>query len=925
MRLYLAFLILFCLQQPLLAQHQNRLPSEKQHDVGTREILKIKSEKILVDIGGRITQRMQNTTVFTAPDTVCVNSPVPIKNTSVGASNFYWNFCVANASTNPVGTNLGNYGFSLAVFVDYAKDGDNYYAFVTNNMPGRLIRLDFGKSLLNTPTARDFGNMGGVIPDYCEGIQLVKNEGRWYAIIVGNKPIGRIVKIDFGPSLSNNTPTATNWGNIGDLAFPTDLHLFQNGSEWFGLTINAETNSITRFNFTNSFANTPTGVNLGNIGSLSYPTGIFAISKNGTWHAFVTNAGSGVAHSTNASLTRLDFGNSLLNTPTGTNLGNPGNTLSSARDITIYQSCDEIFGFVVNNSIGSDIVKLNFNNTLTSTPLAVSIGNTGRLSFPHGISKLFRVENDLYSFVTNVNNNSITRLKFEGCNTSSLAYSNLENPPAITYQNPGTYNISLVTDEGLPTQNSFCKQVVVLQNLELAPVIKTICEGDSILLSASTSVGYLWNNGSTAQSIYAKQTGKYWVRSSNGGGCIQVDSFDVKVTPIPVVNIGKDTSFCADRSIVLDAENTGANYLWNNGHQGQSLTVQQEGIYSVIVTKSGCSKSDTITIKTLPVPNITITGSNNICEGNSSSLTAAGGNTYSWLPAHGLSNSSGAITSASPTQTTNYVVSGTGVNGCKSEANFLLTVTPKPVFSVSASKAILCIGDTVTLAATGGDSYEWSPLGFINEPYSNQTKAFPVNSATYKVVINDSRCDVKDSLFVSVPVVTKPSVQTVKSNDINCFLSQATLTASGGSKYLWQPSGGLSDPLSNKPVAKINATTTYHVLITTNEGCEVEDSITVFVNKGDDGSGYPVPNAFTPNNDGKNDCFGVRWWGDVTKFSMQLFNRWGEIVFKTEDPTVCWDGYYKGQLQPKEVFIYLITANGLCGKIQRKGTFTLIR
>lgn len=96
---------------------------------------------------------------------------------------------MANSSSHPVGTNFGNFGFSLAVFVDYAKEGDNWYAFVTSNMPGKLTRADFGCSLLNTPTAHDLGNLGGVVPDYCEGIQLVKNEGRWYAIIVGGKPV----------------------------------------------------------------------------------------------------------------------------------------------------------------------------------------------------------------------------------------------------------------------------------------------------------------------------------------------------------------------------------------------------------------------------------------------------------------------------------------------------------------------------------------------------------------------------------------------------------------------------------------------------------------------------------------------------------------------------------------------------------------
>lgn len=62
---------------------------------------------------------------FSSPDTVCVNTPVNITNASDGSSSYYWNFCVANATTNPVGTNLGNIGFNTPVFTDSAKDGDN--------------------------------------------------------------------------------------------------------------------------------------------------------------------------------------------------------------------------------------------------------------------------------------------------------------------------------------------------------------------------------------------------------------------------------------------------------------------------------------------------------------------------------------------------------------------------------------------------------------------------------------------------------------------------------------------------------------------------------------------------------------------------------------------------------------------------------
>ncbi|WP_276501743.1 gliding motility-associated C-terminal domain-containing protein [Terrimonas pollutisoli] len=423
---------------------------------------------------------------FTMPDTVCVNTPVNISNISLNATSSYWNFCAADPNVIPSAVNLGNPGgsLSLPVFSDVVNDNGNYYVFVSNNWPGGLVRLDFGNSLLNNPTVVNLGNVGGVIPGTIEGIQVVRNEGRWYAIMVGGDANGgipsRIIKIDFGPNITNINPVGTNWGNIGNLAYPVDLHIFQENGIWYGFTVNAQNNTITRFNFSNSFNNIPTGVNLGNLGGLNYPTGINAVKDNGNWYVFITNDVD------NSFLVRLNFGNSLLNAPTAVNLGNPGNVLHKTRDIYILKACDEITALAVNGDGYSDLVKLDFNNNITSVPAGITLGNTGNMNFPHSISELFRVGNDLYSFITNVNNNTITRIRFQGCTNSSIPNSSLQNPPPVTYSTPGTYNINLTIDEGLPTQASLCKQVVVKDcEIVVGPLPTSGCGGFQFALGGN--------------------------------------------------------------------------------------------------------------------------------------------------------------------------------------------------------------------------------------------------------------------------------------------------------------------------------------------------------------------------------------------------------------------------------------------------------
>ncbi|MET0394277.1 MAG: LamG-like jellyroll fold domain-containing protein [Chitinophagaceae bacterium] len=399
---------------------------------------------------------------FTIPATVCVNDPVPINNTSQNATSYYWSFCAADPTINPVGTNLGNPGSSLVspVYSDLVKVNGNYYLFVVNHWPGGLVRLDFGNSYLNTPTAVSLGNVGGIIPNSAEGIQVIYNNGHWLALVMAGSPpnaiASRIIKIDFGSDITNTSPVGTNWGNIGGLNLPHELHAFQENGNWYGLVVNAEDNTVTRISFTNDLVNNaPTGVNLGTFSGLNYPTGINAVNDNGNWHVFITS------DNPNPSLVRLDFGNSLLNPPVAVNLGNPGGMLNKTRDIYILKDCGQINAYAINGFGVNQLLKLNFGSSITSVPVITNLGNTGSMNFPHSISRIFRVGNDLYMFVSNVTNNSITRIRIPGCTSSSFPNAAVQNPAPVTYNTPGTYNITLTIDDGLPTQTTVCRQVTV--------------------------------------------------------------------------------------------------------------------------------------------------------------------------------------------------------------------------------------------------------------------------------------------------------------------------------------------------------------------------------------------------------------------------------------------------------------------------------
>ncbi len=884
------------------------------------------------------------TAAFTAPDTICVDQPFNMVNTSSGATNYYWSFCSANLNANPQITSLGQFPgtYNQPVFMDYVFTNNKYYAFVTNYRGGNLIRLDFGSSLLNTPVAYNLGNFGGILPAQVgtEGIQLVNNEGKWYAIIVGGyTPSGstpRIVRIAFGANIENLSPVATDWGNMGNMHQPIDLHVFQENDNWYGITVNAENNTITRFNFSGSFENSPSGTNLGNIGNLSYPTGLYAINDNGRWRVFITNAGDNTRIGGGFSLTRLDFGNSLLNTPTGVNLGNIGNMIGHPRDLTIIRSCDQIMGFVANGHPNyNNLIRIDFNNDLTSIPSPTTLPN-GNLDFPHSISRLFRVNEDVYGFMTDAGGNSVSSIRFSGCNNANIANSSAKDPPVISYNAPGTYNINLTIDIGLPTQASFCKKVVVVPCDVLTTSDTTICAGSSVNLFTIPALSHSWSptlylddpTSATPVSTTPENI-TYYVDVVFPGNVIVRDSIHITVKQ-PYIKTNEDTTVCAGSPVPLKVTEA-SSILWSPS-AGLSNTNIPDPIARPLTSSSyivsgidyqGCPAKDTVNINVIAPPTVMISNDTMICKGSSIQLQASGGVSYQWTPTAGLNNA--LIPNPVSTAATDmkYRVRVTASNSCSTEDSVTITHWPYPDFSASGYQAV-CQGQRVMLSASGGDFYQWSPSTLITEPSYASTSSLPSANTNYQVYIRENVCSYDTTINVMVIVNPNPRLSVVKSNDINCNQPTAQLYATGATYYTWLPSAGLDNENIHNPLAALDTTTTYEIKGVNEFGCGASAFIKVNV----DQSGIPrfvVPNAFSPNGDGKNDCFGIKRWGSSTIQQFSVYNRWGQVIYQSNNPAECWNGTYKGTPQPPGGYIYIIKAQTICGPVTRKGMLTLVR
>jgi gliding motility-associated-like protein len=335
--------------------------------------------------------------------------------------------------------------------------------------------------------------------------------------------------------------------------------------------------------------------------------------------------------------------------------------------------------------------------------------------------------------------------------------------------------------------------------------------------------------------------------------------------------------------------------------------------------------SATITI--VQSGHFSITPDTSICMNATAQLNVSGGSGYTWSPAAYLNDPTISNPVAQPVQPTRFSVTGKDINNCDVSDSVAVNFLPRPVFKAPPDQTV-CKGMPVVLDGNNDPQnlYSWSPADSLNDPNSPGPVASPSQNTVFHLNISDPICTQYDSSFdVQVVVNEPPVVVAQKSNDIDCSNLTSQLSAGGAVSYSWKPTTDLSDPLNSSTAAKITATTQFVVQGKGTNGCYGYDSVTVMVSKTGENL-FSVPNAFTPNNDGVNDCFGIRKWGDVTLQDFSIYNRWGQKVFETKNPSECWDGTFQGEKQDPGAFIYFIRASSFCElNIVRKGTLLLIR
>ncbi len=265
----------------------------------------------------------------------------------------------------------------------------------------------------------------------------------------------------------------------------------------------------------------------------------------------------------------------------------------------------------------------------------------------------------------------------------------------------------------------------------------------------------------------------------------------------------------------------------------------------------------------------------------------------------------------------------TDINGCKDSIIKIINTAGAMLADAGADTALCASGQkTVVLKGSGTGSYSWQPAAVLNNnTLQNPTATISTTTKFYLTVSSGTGCAANDS--VTITIKHNPKVKASKSNDLNCNKPFTQLQASGAQKYNWFPAYALSNDSIANPIANPAFTTTYYVYATDSTICVGVDSVTVIADFKN--HGIILPNSFTPNNDGRNDCFGIRYYRDVQNLEFIIYNRYGNIVFKTNNATACWDGNFKGKPASPGNYVYFIKAKTLCGEIIMKENIMLIR
>jgi gliding motility-associated-like protein len=525
--------------------------------------------------------------------------------------------------------------------------------------------------------------------------------------------------------------------------------------------------------------------------------------------------------------------------------------------------------------------------------------------------------------------------------------------PTHTFSLPGDYTIKLATNRGQNCPDSTTAIVGVWPGFFPDFSAAGVCLINPVLFNDASATNYgvvnswSWSFGdatTTTDTSHIKNpswtyadtgTKNVTLIVTNSKGCVATITKTIPIIDKPPITLAfRDTLICVPDAVQLQASGTGT-FSWgppvniiNANTATPTVNPVATTYYHVQLNQSGCINNDSVKVRVVNVVTLKASADTTICRTDSVQLSVVSdGLQYLWDPAATLNNPTIKNPIATPTAASTPYHVAARIGSCTADDFVIITTVPYPNANAGPDDTI-CYNKSVILHGShNGSSFTWSPTSSLQNANTLDPIAFPSHTTQYILsVLANAGCPKAGRDTVLVTVLAK--IIPFAGNDTSVVVNQPLqLNAGGGTSYQWIPSTGLNNPLIKNPVGIYGAdidSVRYTVLVFNAAGCVDSAHITVKVFKT-----IPyvfVPTAFTPNGDGLNDfirpiAVGIK---QINYFS--IYNRWGQLLFKTSINGHGWDGKIDGVPQGSNVFVWMVSAVDYLDKpLFLKGTVTLIR
>lgn len=436
----------------------------------------------------------------------------------------------------------------------------------------------------------------------------------------------------------------------------------------------------------------------------------------------------------------------------------------------------------------------------------------------------------------------------------------------------------------------------------------SICEDQSVTLSIWPTglANFQWSNGSNQQSILVNTGGTYWAHVTKQG-CPFGDTVDVEFRPLPIVDFGPDRDACEGDSVILKAVNPNALYVWNNGSTSSSKKVKKTGTYSVSVYMDGCFAEDHIFIEFKPNPVPELLNDVTVCEKQSHTFNAYRKSFDAYIWNTGSTDSAILVDAAGMYKVTVWM------DGCSGSDSVQFIQLPLPEINLGHD-SVFCEGDEIILdaAVDGVATYQWQD--------KSKSSTYTVwRPGGYSVRVERAGCVSRDTINFHMEAYPKLNL----GNDTTICIGDSVVfnLDDSNSTFIWN-----GEEEKFKHVVNDSA---YIWVVGSNYCGTIRDSVTVTIR--DCECFMYVPLAFSPDDDGLNDILLPQFDCDISNYQMRLFDRWGELIFETDDPYYGWNG--KRTNLPVKIGVYVfevfydaqLEVNGSAVHFEKTGTVQVLR